>query len=334
MFSAVRRRSVVALLLIISSLAAAPSLADPFDPLPTYDQSPLVQIFGLPAPGSARVLARGRTQVQIAFEATNNFLAQKNSTESLTLDGETHRTTLTVAYGTGDAEWGIEIPYLSHSGGFLDNFIENWHDFFGLPQGGRTDTPPDQLHYVYRRDGVERLNISAANRGIGDIRLLAARQLALADTADATLRASLKLPTGEAEQLHGSGAADVALWLTATCSMEQCPGTLGWNAEIGALALGRGDVLPELQRRLVGFGGAGLAWRAWTPIVLKAELRAHTSFYSSTDLAALGFTAAQLVLGGSWIINRGTTLDIGVSEDIRVATAPDVSILVGLQTKF
>ena len=257
-----------------------------------------------------------------------------NDTESLVLDGETHRTTVTIKYGTGTAEWGIEIPYLTHSGGFLDGFISNWHDVFGLPQGSRNQTPFDQLSYVYVRDGVERLRIIRANRGLGDIRLLAGWQIPSDSATDVALRTSLKLPTGNASELHGSGAADIGLWLSAGCMPENCPAPFGWNAAAGALLLGRGDVLPDLQRRYVVFGGAGLAYRPWQPIVFKAELRTHSPFYRDTNLTALGSTAFQVILGGTWIVNSATAVDIGVSEDIRPETGPDVSLLISLRANL
>ena len=59
--------------------------------------------------------------------------------QSVILDGESLNTELTIDYGIGnDAELSLVIPYLKHSGGNLDGFIENWHSFFGLPNGGRS----------------------------------------------------------------------------------------------------------------------------------------------------------------------------------------------------
>jgi Protein of unknown function (DUF3187) len=312
-------------------LGCAPAFADWLDPLPTYNQSPLVQIFGLPAPGPARVLAPGRWRTRVSVDLANNFLFNQAGTESITLDGETHRTTLAVKRGTASAEWGIEIPYVSLSGGFLDSFIGNWHDVFGLPQGGRDGAPPDQLNFLYERDGVTRLRITQASRGIGDVRLTAGWQLPSAN--DMALRASLKLPTGDATELHGSGAPDFALWLATACASTACR-TVGWTGSGGAVLLGSGDVLPAQQRRLVAFGGAGLAYRPWQPIVFKVDLRVHSPFYRDTSLRPLGVTAFQVILGGTWIVDESTAIDIGVTEDVRADTAPDVSLLISLRANF
>ena len=34
--------------------------------------------------------------------------------------------------------------------GTLDGFIDDWHDFFGLPEGTRPVLPRDQLNIAYR----------------------------------------------------------------------------------------------------------------------------------------------------------------------------------------
>ena len=315
-------------------LAPLPLYADWLDPLPTFNQSPLVQIYGLPAPDAARVLGYGKWSTRVSFEAANNFLSVANNNESLELDGETHRTAVTIKFGTRTTEWGVEIPYLSHSGGSLDSFVVNWHDAFGLPQSGRQEAPFDQFRFSYTRNGVERLRVTDATSGIGDVRLLAGWRHS-ADTAiDVALRASLKLPTGDAAQLHGSSAADLGLWLSAACASGSCWETVGWNAHAGALWLGRGDVLPDMQRRFVAFGGAGLAYRPWQPTVFKAELRAHSSFYGDSDLKPLGVTGIQFILGGTWNVDKDIAVDIGVTEDIRTKTAPDVSLLVSVRANF
>jgi hypothetical protein len=89
-----------------------------------------------------------------------------------------------------------------------------------------------------------------------------------------------------------------------------------------------------MQRRFVAFGGAGLAYRPWQSTVFKAELRAHSSFYGDSDLKPLGVTGIQFILGGTWNVDKDIAVDIGVTEDIRTKTAPDVSLLVSVRANF
>ncbi|HEX7045718.1 MAG TPA: DUF3187 family protein [Burkholderiales bacterium] len=316
-------------------LALAPSgfAADPYAPFPTYNQSPLVQIYGLPDPGSAHVLAAGEREARVSVDVANHFFAEAHAAERLLLDGETHRLTVMLRYGVRGGEWGIELPYLRHSRGFLDHLIDSWHDALGLPEGERPEHPNDRLRYVYERNGSRLLDLAQAAAGIGDARIHAAWALSTGGHA-AALRASLKLPTGDPDRLQGSGAADLALWLSAACGAPRCPGAWRWNGSFGVLALGRGDVLRDQQRPAALFGSFGIGWRMRAPVVLKAELRSHGALYRDSALEPLGRTSFQLILGGTWLLSRTTALDVAISEDARISTSPDVSFLLSLRAGF
>lgn len=325
-----RRRSTIALAAALLPLTTAAATDLPFD---TTDQGPLAQLYGLPGIGAARPLAAQSYRVQLTFDAANHFVRTDTARESLSFDGETHRTTLHATRGIG-AGWeiGAEIPYVSHTEGFLDDFIEDWHDTFGLPQNGRDRLPTEQLRYRYTRDGVNRVDVSSPAAGLGDVRLTAARALRIDQgTVDAALRLSVKLPTGDSEQLLGSGATDAALWLSTGCNPAACPGTIHWYGGGGLLWLGRGDVLADQQRRLVGFGSVGLHWRVGPAVTLTAQIDSHTPFYRDTALTPLGDTSVQLALGGRWHLQQGTALELAVVEDIAVDTAPDVVIRLGVR---
>lgn len=314
---------------VVLAVAFAPLTARGQDlrPLPTFNQSPLVQIYGLPALGNATVLGAHRSEVQLTAALANNFTSGIHGSESLTLDGETHRVTLGLRRGLGDGyEVGAEIPYVRQTGGFLDHTIESWHHLFGLPNAGREFVPRDRLIYRYARGSQTLIDVENPSSGIGDVRLTGARRLGPASA----LRLSIKLPTGEASALRGSGATDVALWVSTAC--RDC-GRLGWYGGGGALWLGRG-VLSEVQRRWVGFGTVGASWAMRPALALKVQVDAHTPFYRDSQLVQLSSVAAQLLLGGTWTVSRRSALDIAVSEDAVVTTSPDVVFYLGWRTRL
>lgn len=328
----------VRLLAVVAALAlahASPARAFENEYFYTFNQSPLVQIHGLPAIGAARVLAPGERGLLIAYEVANSLINETRGQETLLLDGESERLTLRLGYSPWPGyELGLELPYVSYDGGFLDSFIENWHATFGLPGGDRDEFRRDRLIFNYRRGAEILLDLSTPVSGPGDIRLTGAKQLRLDPRrTDVALRASLKLPTGEADELRGSGAADLALWLVAGCGAERCT-DLSWQAGGGLLWLGEGEVLSDQQNHLVVFGSAGAQWRALPTIAFKAQFNAHTAFYRETDLTPLGDPPIQLVLGGTWRFSPRAALDLGVTEDLLVHTAPDVSLLVAVRTLF
>jgi hypothetical protein len=327
------RFPLIPLACALGLLACAPTArAAGFDPLPAHDLHPFALVHGVPADVGARLLAPGESRARVSLEAASHFLIQEKGDERLVLDGETHRLGVTYRMRAHTVEWGIEVPYVRHSSGFLDGLVEEWHEALGMPQSGRDALPRDRLRFFYARGSRALVDLRDATGGVGDVRLLAAWPLVQRERLATSLRASLKLPTGDAGRLLGSGAADLALSLAAGCG--RCGARRGWHAHGGAILLGRGDVLREHQRSVAFFGGAGVGWRVLPAVVLKGELRARTPLYRDTAVRALDRTALQLILGGRWALGPDVLLDVAVTEDVRVETAPDVGFLLGLTARF
>jgi len=219
----------------------------------------------------------------------------------------------------------VQIPYINHDGGSLDRFIEGWHSTFGLPKGGRNTAPRNQLRYFYQRNGVTRLSLVNATSGIGDVRLTAGWQWPDAgnDTRLA-IRSSLSLPTGDSDQLQGSGAMEAALWAIAdrTRRWFDYPGSIFGGG--GLLLMGKGDVLADQQRRIAAFAsvGAGVQVLPWMTLKLQADV--NSPFYDGSDLRQINATAVQLLMGGDVRLAKNVRLDVMVGEDLTVRASPDV----------
>jgi hypothetical protein len=162
----------------------------------------------------------------------------------------------------------------------------------------------------------------------------------LYDEADAgthdslALRAALKLPTGESRSLRGSGSTDFSLYLCGSMNNFTEWGSLGLFGSVGGMAMTRGDVLSDQQNNLVGFGTLGLGWGPAEWISFKLQLNGHTAVYRNSSLTELSDNSLMLVIGGAAKLPDGYLLDIGVSEDVAVATAPDVAFHLGLSKHF
>lgn len=317
---------------------AFPAWGAEITPFQTGNMSPLVQIFGLPAAGSARILQRGEGEGSFTFDLANNFAVDSKGTERLTLDGELYRLALGTRFGFGyGLEGGIEIPWVAQSGGILDGFIEGWHRFFGLPRGDREDYPRNRLLYSYQRDGQEKLRLDDSGSGIGDIRLLAGVRL-YDDGKEApravALRAGLKLPTGDSGQLRGSGSTDFSLWLSASDDYRVGSGHLTLFGAAGGVVMSKGDVLPDQQRNLAAFGILGMGWSPAEWIALKFQVNSNTPLYMGSELRELNMQTVQLIAGATFAFSEKTALDIGISEDVIVRTSPDVAFHLGLKRKF
>jgi hypothetical protein len=307
-------------------------------PFNTQNQSPVVQIYGLPPIGSAAILAHRKAEGTIILDHASHNVNDSNPREKILLDGESTRITLDGRYGIARGiECGVEIPFVILGGGFLDSFIEGYHNTFGFPQGGRDQAPRNRLLYQYRRDGQERFRIDNSSYGPGDIRLHGAwqsYQKMEGQPRAVALRASLKLPTGDSGQLHGSGSTDFSLWVTASDNYKLALGHLTLFGAAGIMAMTDGKVLQEQQRNWVGFGGMGVGWSPLRWIAFKIQTNVHTPFYRDSELRELNANSAQLTIGGTLAFLDRTTLDIGVTEDIIVLTAPDVVFHFALRRRF
>jgi len=321
-------------------LLCTPPAGYPSDILPfrTSNRSPLVQIYGLPPVGDSRVLAAGAKELALVFDLASHYVDDSARSERIVLDGETYRLCLTGRVGIARRfEAGLELPWVLQNGGFLDGFIENYHDTFGFSQGGRDQAPRGRLLFQYQRGGADRVYVDRSNSGIGDVRLNGGVQLLGGDRENSgalALRASLKLPTGDSGDLHGSGSTDLALWLSAGKGWKTASGLWELFGGGGILGMTEGDVLPDQQKDIVAFGSLGAGWQPLAWLTLKVQLDGHTAFYRDSDLAELGSGSVQAVMGGTLHVSGRTALDIGVAEDLVVKTAPDVVFHFALRHRF
>lgn len=299
-----------------------------YEPAPffTQNQSPLIQIYGLPSLGSASLLPPGKGNLRLTLDYASNYVMDANNREALILDGESARFTLGGKYGFPEGlEVGLEIPMIFWGGGFLDDFIIGYHSTFGFPQGGRDQAPRHRLLIQYQKDGQELLKKQGASSGIGDIKLYGGWQIyEQKEKAALSLNTCLKLPIGNSDDLHGSGSVDFSVWINGRRDFWSAYGKVSLLAAWGGMFLSSGNILPEQQEHFVWFGSAGIDWQPWPPLSFKIQINGHSSFYKESDLRELNAVSAQIILGGTIALSKQVLLDIGIVEDLVVKTSPDV----------
>jgi len=312
--------------------------ADASTPFYTANQNPLIQLNGLPPLEKGIVSETGTTTSWTILDIASSSIAETEQQESIVLDGETYRLNFMFRHGLKQTifgmegiELGIDIPYVSHGGGTLDGFIRNWHNALGLSNSERNQFQDNQFRYEYSRNGVTYFRTVDTTDSIGDIRLSAARQLSCKkspETKCSALRASLKLPTGKADKLSGSGGANFSLAHTTTRTYQRYT----FNYGGGLLLNGQNDLLNAQQEQVVGFANAGMNYqpKRYNWMVLKAQLDGNSAFYDSA-LKNLGSDSMQINVGGTINFSNKTALDIGVTEDIVTSTVPDVVFHLALR---
>lgn len=299
--------------------------------LATSSQNPFIQIYSLPAAPPLPVPGAGRWSWQAALDIANHAMLESHPTgERVVLDGESYRGRLIVTRTLQDGiAFGLDIPFVTHSGGMLDGLIRNWHDTWGLSNARRDVFEDYGLEYSYGRNDTTLHMLDQRGRGPGDLRLFLEWRprsgSALQARRTVALRAGLKLPTGSAEELRGSGSTDLSLQVFGSDaeSLSRWDVDLGWTASI--LWLGSTEVLSALRRDVVAIASAGASRPLWGRLSAIAQLDAHSAFYDSS-LRSLGSASLQLSVGGRLAVGGGHHVDVAIVENLFTDATPDFGI--------
>lgn len=320
--------------MLATTSTALPAWGMEITPFKTRNFAPIALVHGLSIAETPYLLPAGETTLQASFDLANHATLNAHAGESIQLDGTTYITTMGLRYGLSDTlQLGIDLPWVWHSQGFLDSFITDWHDFFGLSNGDRDRLGNDQLDYRYARNSHEPLRLQDGTNGLGDVRLLLGWQFKTTDRAAFSLQTQLKAPTGEADKLTGSEAWDVSLALSAQRDFLLGKGQAALWGGFGISALGDGKVLEDQVEDFVVHGWLGAGWSPCKSLALKVQIDSHTALYDSS-LKELGDPAAILTLGGTLGLGERTFLDIAVGEDLQVNASPDVTCHLHLVYSF
>lgn len=291
------------------------------------NQNPFLQVFGLPVFQSAELATSPRTRWNLALDLANHADFGETDTENFRIDGETYFLTLSMRRRvTARLEVGLDLPLLAHDRGFMDNGIEGWHDLFGMSNSRRRG-PGNELAFVYQRDGADRFRLESPAAGIGDLQLGAAMPLrgSAEGGSRLTLRASLKLPTGDAGKLLGSGGTDASLGLYADTHRSLLDRRIELGGFAGGLLLGSGDVLPAQQKEVVAFGGMAATWHWTDRLAFAAQLYGQGPYFDSS-VEELGGSSLQLAVGIRYRTRSDRVLRFAIVEDVSANATTDFAL--------
>lgn len=355
-------RMLRALLLasFVMTIPGVVSASDLDDPFPLRDQLPFKLLFLDQAPAGADVQpARGaRFALSAAYENTmvatddlvllfertgaatydgrvtlpvlKSIATVQPSDSSYILDGETLRTVLNARVGlTPGLEIGVELPFLTHSSGFLDGFIDSFHSRLSLPEGGRTGFAHNQFRAGYIGDG-ETVYFDRPPDGfrLGDIVLSITgallRERSRAPAVNATL--SAKFPTGDFKTLDGSGSVDYggALRVSKRWGRSAIHGGYAFNV-LGDWRLAPGLPIKDSRSLFVAYAYSPTPRTSLIGQVLRTG--GPFPFRPGNDL---GKVAMEVFAGFRHRPPRGPCLESGFIENIDpFYNTPDIGAFVG-----
>ena len=332
----ITKSAIFANLAILLLLFGTTSRAQELLPVKTKNINPFIIGYGAVIPDSPFLIRKNEWMTSVKLELANNSISADNTAEEIIIDGESYITNINLRYGYNrDIELSMAIPLIYHSEGFLDEVIKTWHQWWGMTNSRRDVFPNNQLDYQYTKNGDTLIHIDAGTGGLGDVVLgiKFSSEILRHRATTIAYRVDLKLPTGDADKLTGSGATDIAFSIhAANASLLSNVNTTLYGGA-GMVALGKGDILPDIQKELNGSGYFGASWYITPRLALIAQLNYQSAYYES-NLNQLGANSVQLYLNAAYTARNNLNYEIGIGENLATDPTPDFLLYFAITARY
>lgn len=317
------------------ALAGCATKPAPQGPLPVRNQHPAQQLVMQMPPASPRTQGAGRASVRADAAYSSLWLvgSDPGSGKRWVMDGEYLRSAATVRYGLGGGvEAAIELPFAHTGGGFLDDFLIDYHDFFGFPDQDRDVAPRDDYQVqLTRNNGADAVwGVDRASVAMLDVPLYATWQLtpATGKGPAVAVRGGLELPTGDADAGYGSGEVEPSVGL-----LLDLPGQIvHLYGHAQYTWAGTPDQAARAGLQFADVAAAGVAAEA----PLHDDLHAYVQLaWEQSTLRNFGLPEtdddqALLWVGGRFRASEDVALEVGFGEDLIALVSPDFTAWVGM----
>ena len=309
-------------------------------PLRLVNLNPFFVPYGVPVSFGTRTLPPGSSELTVAVDTASYLSTAASGSERLLLDGETYRTSLTLRRGFRSRwEYFLELSAVGHHGGLFDGFIENWHDFFGLPQGDRDRTPRDRFAVSYTDGAGTRVDMRRDVFALSDLVLGVGYSVPdwLVANDGLTVRSHLKIPTGDAGSLAGSGRFSTSLWAETSGALPWSETSRRWlyAATLGLVVTEPPKRLSSVGDPFIAFGRVSATWRALSWLDLTVQVDVHSSPYRDSNVDVLADPVVLFGIGGAVHITEQATLELAITEDDGLhRAAPDIGLHTALRWRL
>ena len=193
-------------------------------PLYGRNQAPLLNLFYLMPITDGGTVGMGKYNFRLDFDISNIYERHSTGNSILLYDMEIYRTAFQMTYGVyKDIDIHVEIPMLAFNGGKLDGPIEDYHEFFGFPNGGRENSPDGIYDYSYKVNGQTLFDFPSHGLKLSDSNVDLKWRLNKETDSQPSLavRFGIKIPTGHYDDGTGSGEFDYSFGLALSKSHEK-----------------------------------------------------------------------------------------------------------------
>jgi len=311
-------------------------------PITVRNQMPLYLFYLQMPPDVAGVIDRKKFRIDADYTVSNITVSAFTPVTSLydiDIDLEVSRLTLDFRYGIYDnLEVGLEIPYLSLSRGYLDNFIEGIEDGIGArTPRSRERQGSYEFDYSFVYNNQNLIKKTHSTQGLGDISLTAKWQLSEERGffwPNISIRSAIKFPTAEKEDLIGSGELDYGLGLLLDKGFFD---RFFIYAGCNIVKIERPSFFSELGLEEYIYSGMLAGEYFFTKrFSFVTQVTGNSTPYPESQTNVLENQAYELGIGVNYRCKEksDTLWHFAFTENIKSASTPDVSFHTGLDWKF
>jgi hypothetical protein len=317
------------LTLIISLLSASllPVMAYAFEgPLQVKNQFPLF----LYADAQYLESASAENSVSASLSHSSINLIRDSSRWSVGLDMEITELDLRFKKSFRNfIEIGIDLPVISFNSGFMDDFINSFHDTFGFPDYGRSERPENEFLYDLTRRGNPVVRGEGGRIRIGDVRLSLKKPLLTGDPA-ISVRGDIEFPTGASRKGYGNGSIDTGVSVLVDKDISK---KVRAYFNLGTVFPGdlKGDQNINLTEFV--FGGAAVEAAFWKHVGLVAQVFVQNSPFPETGISSIDRLAVLLTIGSRYYAGKNS-FELSFTEDPNTAGAPDFTLNFSFKRRF
>ena len=316
---------------LIASAAGCAVWADS-GPLETSNRFPLHLMFLKPRPVNADLPVPGEFRTSMAVEYSNTYFQQKNDRWDVLMDLEMTTVEFSMIYGvTSRVAVRMDVPFVSMGDGFLDGFLENYHDTLGVSNYGREKRPKNTFAYSVSKNGQLWVRGEEGTLQVADAVVSAQVGLLRKAVGDRKTTGSLvlrlKLPTGDKSRGLGSGRFDSGVympvrWSSSPWSLFMMPGVafIADPETDGAAVAARNSYCAYL----------GLAYDYSPQTTWVAQLNYYSSPIEETGIDELDRGALELAIGFHYLLTERWRAEFAFCEDLTPAL-PDFNVRLALR---
>ncbi len=316
------------LLAVCALIPGPPAVAD--GPLQVKNRFPLHLLFLTPRPAAPEIPAAGEFEAAAALDYSAVYFQHNNREWDFLIDLEMTTFDLAVTCGlTPGVAFSVDLALVNMGGGFLDGFLESYHDALGVSNYGRETRPKNAFAYRAAREGESWLQGESGGWQLADSVASALIKLPAPEAIPAmrsALITSVKLPLGDAESGIGSGRWDWGFYWTAAFDFD--PWSFYLMPGFALISDPRSEG-PHVEARNSYSLFAGAAYRydeRWRWLV---QVNGFTSPLQDTGISQLDNGALELILGTQYGLSSNWRIEFAFCEDLTRA-APDFTVHAGV----